>query len=477
MIIEKRNCINTVILFLLVMITFGIKDNQWMIDNLGVVITILSLVMLVFQVYTLKKKYDVSLISLISLFLVTLHIFHFGFYYLDCFGKTEYFIMFRNYFSTDKVQKFISGLFCLCAIQALYTGIGFSISRNKHRAVDYKFMLSLSKKSKEKILFNTGIIVLLISFPCRIYWDIQQILLGQRGSSYVGGFSASGLVDDLAVVFAPAVMCIMYSKKNKKLLAKVLFGLYILYSLLVMTLSGTRRAYITSLLAMFVFYYNVFYKKGKKRVNIVTIFVIGLLAMFMLNFLSFISSNRHTELTINYLVENIDLFSLDFIWNSFAEFGITGVTTYLAVAYIPRMMPFQYGFTYFTSFFYILPIGWLINFNLTGGDVIFELSKSYTTYTSGLGTSAISDLYLNFGWLGILIACIIGYIIGLVVYTPSLGKDEGINLKIIVNYCLGITIINYARGSTNEIVRNAAYILILIVFVSYFISRKKQSLY
>lgn len=476
MTIEKRNITNVFVLLLLLLISFAIMNNLWMINNLGMIVTFLSIGLLFFQLYYLNKKYNVPLISLISLFIIALHVFHFGFFYLAYFEKTEYFIMFGNYFSADIEQKFISGLFCLCAIQAIYTGIGFGVSRNKRKISDYKFMIPFSNKSKENILFTTGIIVLLIALPCRLYWDFNQILLGQAGSSYVGGYSSSGLIDDIAVVFAPAIMCIMYSKKNKKLIAKILFGLYILYSLLVMTLSGTRRAYITSLLAMFIFYYNVFYKKRNKHVNIVTVIGIFLLTMFMLNFLSFISSSRHTELTIKYLTENINLFSLDFIWNAFAEFGITGVTTYLAVAYIPRMMPFKYGFTFFTSFFYILPVGWLINFNLTGGDVIYELSQKYTNYTSGLGTSVISDLYLNFGWVGILVACFIGYIIGAIIYIPTDSEHGSVSLKTIVHYSLGITIINYARGSTNEIVRNAVYIYLLIISVSYLLSRKKQRL-
>lgn len=461
------NFINGGILIFLVIFSMLVKNNSWDIENWTICICILSLFTLLCQFITLKH-YKIGIVNIITFFFVFNHIFNFGYYYIHLFKKDDFLILFTNWFTKKFDVKVNAALFSLCAIQAIFCGVIRYIYLQKDRYIlDYKIAIGVKNELKEKIVFVVGILLLIVSMPCKLYWDIQQVMLSEISSEYAGGFSQSGLVDDIQILFLPALICLISGKKNnKKKFAQMVMILYMIYSVLIMTMSGARRAYITGILALFVFYNDFFSSKNHNRYKFLKGIAFVIMAIICLNFLTLIRNSRHSVLGISAIFTgNIgDLFSVDFIWETLAEFGITGSVIYFSVYFVPSLLGYMYGSMYLSSIVYILPIGWLIKLNnASGGIIINKLAQSHRMTISSVGGSILGDLYINWGWFSIIAAVILGYLIGKVVYVAK-EKSEDINLRNIIAYSTGIVILNYARSSTSEILRP-----ICLIFASIYI--------
>ena len=435
------NLINWCVLLFLITFSVFVKHNSWDIEEWTTCVCILSFFTLLCQTISLKC-YGVRTISVVTFFFIFNHVFNFGYYYIHLFKKDDFLILFTNWFSKN---------------------FDVYLQKDLH-VLDYKFSVGIENELKEKIVFEIGILLLIISMPCKLYWDFQQVMLSTISSEYAGGFSQSGLVDDIQVLFTPALICLISGKKNnKKKFAQVIMILYMVYSVLVMTMSGARRAYITGILALFVFYNDFFSSENRNKHKILKSVVFLIMAIICLNFLTLIRDSRHSALGISAIIEgNIsDLFSIDFIWETLAEFGITGSVIYFAVYFVPSFFDYMYGSMYLASMVYILPIGWLIRLNnASGGVIINKLAQTYKMTISSVGGSVLGDLYINWGWFSLVAAVVLGYLIGKVAFI-SKRESDNINLRNIVAYSTGIVILNYARSSTSEILRP-----IFLIFIS-----------
>lgn len=473
------NFINWCVLLFLVVFSVSIKNNSWNIEKWTICICILSFFLLLCQIITLKY-YGIGIINIITFFFIFNHIFNFGYYYIHLFKKDEFLILFTNWFAKNFDVKVNAALFSICAIQAIFCGVIRYIYLQKDVYVwDYKISIGIENDLKQEIVFGIGILLLIVSMPCKLYWDFQQVMLSTISAEYAGGFSQSGLVDDIQVLFTPALICLISGKKNnKKKFAQIVMILYMVYSVVIMTMSGARRAYITGILALFVFYNDFFSSENRHKYKFLKNIMILIMMIICLNFLTLIRDSRHSALGIGAIFAGNfrDLFSIDFIWETLAEFGITGSVIYFSVYFVPTFFKYMYGSMYLASMVYILPVGWLIKLsNASGGVIINNLAQSHKMTISSVGGSVLGDLYINWGWLSLVAAVILGYLMGKITYISKKDSD-GINLKNIIAYSTGIVILNYARSSTSEILRPlflifiSIYILFLLILYQY---RKK----
>ena len=466
--------INLIILFALIMATFFIKDCKWDTEIWTLFICVCSGMTLLFQIVSLSH-YGTGIINVLTFFFVLNHIFNFGYYYVHLFNKDEFLILFTNWFSQNFDTKIEAALFSICAIQAMFCGVLIYVYQHKNCSTfDYKISAGLGNQLREKIIFYVGLVMLIISMPCKLYWDIQQIILSSINSEYAGGFSASGLIDDIQVLFIPSLICLISGKKrNKKRFGKVIMLLYLIYSVTVMTMSGARRAYVTGILALFIFYYS-FFNEGKKKHRIIKNVLLIVVAIVCLNFLTLIRDSRHSALGINAIFSgNLSEFlSVDFLWETLAEFGSTGSVIYFSVYFVPQFLNYMYGSMYLSSFIYIFPIGWLIKLNnASGGVVINQLAQSRRMTISSVGGSVLGDLFVNWGWFSIIAAVVLGYLIGKIGYI-SKQDSKDINLRNVMVYSVGIVILNYSRSSTSEILRPIAFIMVGIYFLFFLILQR-----
>ena len=462
--VSNRVFLDFFILICMLVFSFSIKGNDWPVKNNTVIITTISFFLIALSLFQMHSI-NIPILSFTGVFLILLHIFCLGNYYIKAFGKEEYYL-FGDWFRTDIDLKVSTGLFALCVIEAIFIGMLFYIEHEKDSLNnDFRFFKRFNDGQKKNIIIITGYILLAITLPCRLYADYKNILTSSINGEYAGFTGFVGVVDDIQTLFIPALICFLYGKRENKRLCRTIIIIYLFLCIIVMAASGSRRYYITAIIAVFLFYYNT---KGsaKRKSNPFTIICIGVSSVLILNLMTMIRSYRHTALGIGYLLKNHadDLFSLDFLWESFTEFGLTGNVIYYAQKHFPSQVRFQLGYTYIASLIYILPIGWFVSLRASIGSVLYSITGA------AVGGSIVADLYGNWGWFSVVPALVLGYIIAKICYTNNMANKASI--KGVVCYAAGYEMLNYVRASTSEIVRYTAYTIIAIYFISQLVSSR-----
>lgn len=435
---------------------FALSECQVSLGYVSTVISLLSLILIAFQFLQLKYV-NVKLISAIGAFLLGCNFFSFGEFYV-CFFGHEDLLVYPTWFSTNLDVKFRTGFYMLAAIQCAFSGIFAYFIFSKRNVKKKTIKWDLTNKQWLKI----GLVFLAIGLPCRLYWDYLNMLLGSSNNMYSGGASVSGLLDDFQVFFIPGLICVLHGLREKKELVLFIIGFVMAAEVVVMATSGNRRLYITSLVGLFFyFYYEYPWKKHAKW----KIILFAFLGITILNYLELIRKYRFLGLGANFFnaISISDLFSLDFLWDSLAEFGLTSHAIYYDFLYITRFTDLYLGKTFLTAIIYIIPIGFIINVNKQAASIIERLSGS------AVGGSMINDLYVNWGWAGLFIAPFVGCFIARLGYrNVERGK---INFENIYMFFVFPMILGYARGDIYEVLRPATYIYILFALCTKFLCR------
>ena len=206
---------NIIIVFALLLFSLVWGQDHVVIEKSYVFVTALSAFTLLFSLWQLRKM-SVNIISFSSFFLILLHVFTFGYYYLKAFGKEQFYI-YADWFSSDLEIKCEIGLFAICAIEAIFTGMLISLHNEKSKKKkDYKFAQSLDEERKKGIVFTAGIILFLLTFPCRLYIDYISIVTTRINGEYAGFSGIVGVIDDLQTLFIPSLLCLMFGKRDNK---------------------------------------------------------------------------------------------------------------------------------------------------------------------------------------------------------------------------------------------------------------------
>lgn len=433
---------------LFIFVIFAIREYCLVqcVSNSYIYVSLLSAILLVIQLLQLRNM-GIPLLSVISVFVILSHVFNFGYYYLKAFGKEDFFL-FGDWFLKDAEIKTEVGFFSLLAISCVV--IGIIIAQDKKRLVSgiKDIKSELDEELTLRIIRNVGLTMMLIILPCRFYWDYKLIVQSLSSGGYIGGVESGGLIGDIQALFIPAFICWLYPIKEKSR-CKIYILIYVVLCSGVMLLSGSRRYFITGIIVMLIFYLKESNRDAK--VNVKKYVLIAVALFFFLNLMTFI---RNTRL-INSANQDIisSLFSVDFLWESFAEFGITGNVIYYTYLIFPTSVGYMIGQTYLNSIVYILPIGWLIKLKASVGSIVYEYSHN------AVGGSYISDLYANWGYFSLPAAVITGFIIG---WLCAEGDDRESGLETVIKYAVGYFVINYVRSSTMEILRGSVYSIIMI---------------
>lgn len=419
-------------------------SNQSISMNAGCsMIAWLSIVTLIIQLTQLKLS-SVRIISVLGFFVIAMHLFSFGEFYVAAAGKSD-FLVYKNWFTSDFYIKIKAALFCIAAIESVFVGIMLHLSFNKSDVNDVNKDIS---NSRWRFI---GVCLLIVGLPCRLIWDYLSIQMASETNTYSGGANVSGLIDDLQFLFIPGLICLLHSFRHKKGL--VLFVLLFVtgVSMIIMSLSGIRRLYITGIVGL-MFYY--FYEYNWKKHSIFKIIISIVCVIVILNFIEMIRKNRFIGLGSDFF-NNItiwDFFSIDFIWDSFAEFGLTSHAIYYDFVYFPTEASHYNGLTFLYAIIYIFPVGFIYNVNQQGASIIESLSGV------AVGGSILNDLFINFGWSSLFLAPLLGLFLSWLCYKPV--KRGYINLDNIRTFFLCSILLNYARGDIMELLRPSVYILI-----------------
>lgn len=461
-----RFLLNTMILISLLIFSGFAISNFIYLDNWARIISILSLILLLYHLitfYFLRYSYTDFRIW----FIILINLFMFGRVYLIGFnhGDNIFWDLLSRY--PDELL-YTSSLFVLCSLQGLFTGI--TLSNRKSINKGNNFLNKFNNNELSYAVYLTGLIMVVFSFPFQFLTDITKVQQAQSSSSYLSVSTQSGVVDDFAILFIPGALFIISSKFFKKKTILLIITLIISYLLIIMILTGDRRSQVIAILSIafcFVRTYNI-------KISFLKMILYALVGGLLLNILSVIRNIRTSNLTdiSGFIQEYGDLIvSNNPFYETLSEFGLTLISLVGVIENIPTNVPFQYGFGFYGAIPSVLPIGWIF------GDFFKSVSISRTiNEIEGypVGGSLLGDLYANFGWVSIAIIIIVGYFITKLFSIPNTNTAY----YQARHFALFFILINLARSSFYEIFRPTVMVFlipILIMFILYNLHLRKSS--
>jgi len=454
---------NVFILTALIVFTYITIDDTSCISKWADIISLISILLLVYQVFIFRKA-KISVLDFRFIFTVFSYIFLYGeIWLISCNMRDALF--WGIIFKYSEKLLYSSGLFCVCYSQAVFIGLLCPRAKSRLDA----FSAAIEPDIMDMLLYKTGIFLLIISIPFRLYIDLLNVVYTQSSSSYSSVVTPFGPAKDIAVLAVPGIICIISSRyKSKGANARIL-GLAVLYLVIIMILTGDRRYYMTGILALALCYIKLFHPDLRFSTFVKT----AALAIIALNLLTIIRNIRSDSLTtIGAFFGEYwrDLFSPRFITETLSEFGLTFMTVVFAVKLIPSVVPYQYGFSFWGAIPSLLPIGWLFKGYFSRVSIINTLT-SVERYA--VGSSLTAELYANFGWFGIPFAIIAGIILSKLF--PLIIKGQNSSVSVMRHYSLLYILINIVRASFMEVFRQSFIVLLVPVIVILIIYRHNLS--
>lgn len=455
--IAKKNFIFNIINLIFFYILYALTYLDWWKNpqsNWQVTISLLILLLIVYYLIVFK-----SLKAHITDFSVWFFLLHF----LFMFGRiilaalnmdqTLYWNLSRYY--DNNVQR-KAAFYSLCCIQAIFTGY-FLIHRTKEYTIIKK-----QNHLEDWRTFATGIVLIIITFPLKIYVDYSIYLISKISGEYVINSSTNGVIKALSLLSGAGIIFILSSGYFSKVKVLFFFGAISVYYIISMIVTGDRRYTVTILICSALCYLKKYKIKLRKR-TILTLIFLSYIGIGLLTTIKDIRKMENVELSLifslfmKYLIEGKIFYEL------LAEFGLSFFTVVNSINYSPIAIPFLNGKTLITAFLSVIPgIGRIL------GDFIDSASLSLVyckLSTFPVGGSLLCDLYGNFGILAPFFGIMVGLFLSKVFNEY---KIEYSNYNMARYYLLFYLLLNIIRCDFNEILRVIIYGLILSFTINYF---------
>ncbi len=446
-----------IIVFLNVFITFfmfiyAYSNINNVNQNWTVIISVISILSLIIQLIS-QRRLGFGIYDFVTYFFLFSHIFMFGNIYLIAADKAE-FISWGLIHRYNANLLFEAALFILCYLQTLNLGIVI-FTNKKNRNLKSKYKIKLNDRGVKYI----GIAIAVISTPFRVIIDIGNIIAAQSVGSYYALESQSGISDDVAMLFVPSIIFILNSSISKKK-KSVMVIVFVVYSTLIMVLTGDRRYQFIGIIIVMLNYFYV--NKIKLKVSkTLTFSILGIIGLNILTQISEIRQKSLISIPAFFSEYWSKLFSFDFVYKIFGEFGLSFMTVVIAVKNIPTLIPFQRGFSFWGAVPSILPIGWIFP------EFFYRVSifrRLYEIEGYPVGASLPGELYANFGWLSLILAFVFGSLLGKYFKFNRTNSS----LKTAQYFSVFYILINIVRASFLEITRNVFIIVFIPFFIYYF---------
>lgn len=354
-------------------------------------------------------------------FVIISYFFMFGFIFIDGFDLESSLVWNPiKYYNYNELFKAYS--FAILALNCFSTG--YLIIYDKKKSINKQ---EFCAEAVNKKMYFIGVFLSIISVISKFITDIKMIVATQGANSYTAYSTATstGIFDDLAYLCLPSLFFVFYSGNISEKSKKRIFCFFIIYFVMMMLLTGSRKVQVFSILVLTLGYNFSIEKKNKGKV--VWKFILATISLIILvNILIIIRNNRFELSTIiPTFIDNLLSLNLfkNILGEVFVETGITLLSVASIIKVVPEVMPFQYGLTFIRTIPSIMPIGWLI------GDFFAKASSTnvINSYTKlPVGSSFIGDLYWNWGFLGgIIAAFIFGEIIAKLLKIDTTNKRFG----------------------------------------------------
>lgn len=423
-------------------------------------ITAISLSLLSYQLLYLRII-KVSFYDFRIWYMVLSNLFMFGRIYVNVLGYDNILSSWSIFYSNELLLK--TALFVLAFHQAIF--IGFNLGYEKEQ---YNYFKVKIEKGSSKI-YKCGLLLMIIGLPCRVITDLYAIRSVQATGSYTNIQVTSGLVEDFAIFFVPAVVYILVSRYLQKKVAQFLFIAVIIYFVIEMILTGDRRYQIIGCIVVSLCYLKTYSEKILSAKSVLLV----LAALFGLNVIFQLRKVRDGNLTgvvdfFKEMVENTN--NSNVILETLTEFGISFYSVAGVIKNIPSIIDFQNGLGFYGAIPSILPIGFM------AGDFFKKVSISNTINAMEqrpVGATLIGDFYANFGWWSIFLVILFGYLMTRMILAHK--NDE---IYVQANYfSMMYVFMNLIRSSFYEIVRPAFVVLVFPMLILYLIKKERKIKY
>lgn len=344
-----------------------------------------------------------------------------------------------------------SALFVLMAIQLVF--YGFLLNGQK---------TNVAKAESDPALYQAGVIMLCIGIPCHLIYSLQMITNAQVGGSYNSIVHQTGLIDDLSNFLIYGLICLIFSGRYSKTTLRNIIIATTAYLIIAMTLTGDRRYQTVSIIVLLLAYAHS--TKVKFSFKIIWI---GIGAIFLLALFYVLREIRTSELTslgnfVGVFWDKLAIAEDGLLTQTLYEFGGSLYTVCLAIKYVPSHIGFKYGSTIISGILSIIPAGFIYQdweiFQY--GRLAHQLLNLAETT---VGASVFADLYGNFGWIG---GGIAAFMLGLLLPKLLEKKNNRLSCALVDAryYILFYALIHLARASFTEVIRTAAWALMILYF-------------
>lgn len=429
----------------------------------------------------LSRYYDIIFPWVIGLILVNIVIFSFMKYSIYDFGMWFIIMSFIFMFGTVFTQKYNFSSTLLWnpvgyyTYRQLFDSLSFAILCIATFSLGYMLayeneLRKLKSTSKETTInynmFYIGGVLFVIGLVCRLYTDLNIIknTVGFNSYSAYDLASSTGLFDDFVVFFIPGIAFLVFSNVLSKSKDNILIFFGLFYFFITMSLTGSRKTQIFSVLTLLLIYLANQKGKIKKTKIIISVFI----AILLLNLMVTIRDNRFNIASILPIYfENIMSGKLlsTLAGEILTETGITLYSITNIISCVPTVFPFQYGMTFIKTIPSALPIGWLLPdfFDSVSSTNVINKYKQLP-----VGSSLFGDFYWNFGFCGgILFSFMFGILICFLMKKIGMvtQKEKAVYFSI-----FGYLIL-LVRSEPFDIYRSIVYVLVLIIIINAIVNR------
>lgn len=414
----------------------------------------------------IKSLYDFKNNLLLILFLISFFTFGMGQYFFN--NVTNDILYYRNYPETYVVKTIFMQFLCLLSLNFGYEIIRFLNSKRKTITLR-------NKETNSVILFKKFILIFLIlSFFCSVIINVEKIIFvfnNDYRSLYSDAFESNFpfIISKLASYYL--IFFLFYlSLENLKKNICISLILFIINNI-INFMSGSRFMFVYGLIFILFYFliycFNnniVFSKKFKK----ISIYVCLLFVPFLLVFLNMYNGirNGYFKETVNPLYE-IEAF--------FVSQGRSANLITYAQIYEKELKSDNANFV-FGIYYDTLVEKKNIIFNIDTkkdnvennlGTVISEkvLGEKSVKEGNGLGTNYLAELYINYGFIGIILFNIL---FGMILGYFYLNNNKGFIYKF---YCLSLVspVLHILRGGTFEAISFFFSLTVVSILLFYFL--------
>lgn len=433
------------------------------------ILAVLSIFQLVYSLGFLTYSQG-SLVSYSAVFLIFSFITHLSqYFFFNGSRNILYSALLKQGYYADKVLL-ITIEYIFCCHFLLITGMMVNCFAKSNVFDNYcqyssgGMQNSILRKDSNSTIF-IGRVLVLIGIVPKIYYSLQKVRLFLAGS-YLDTYSLTipGYIAFISNLTEYGLLAIIISKlsQNRRIAGEAL--LFLIIELLGMV-SG-NRGYATISLLMLMFILITFHAKHVERSKLLLYLVIGYLLVVGLTIIGRFRSvpDRSFANILSYLKE-VDVFQpLVLI---LVELGGTFTSVANSLMFFPAYVPFRYGLNYVVGFLTIFPD--IFNLSpLINGEMFFP-QRYPNNYGAFAGGSYIGESYYSFGWAGIFLFLLVGYLIEQIDVSYRKAMATSHELKAVMLLPLMFNCLWWVRDYFGSMVRDIVWMNLILLILSYFV--------